>query len=119
LTSYPNNLYFYINKKGNIKMTRCCKTCGSSVGQYGYGGKRSWRDGNYVFKRSGKIAKDNVIKSIPSEYNPRYNESEKKVEWNVPPNERAIGMFCKLDCLYTFMEERNEHINSLPNLHNL
>ena len=60
-------------------MTRCCKTCGSSVGQYGYGGKRSWRDGNYVFKRSGKIAKDNVIKSIPSEYNPRYNESEKKL----------------------------------------
>ncbi len=100
-------------------MTRYCKTCGNSVGQYSYGGKKSWTEGNYVFKRSGKIAKDNVIKSIPSEYNPEYNQSEKKVEWRIPPNEGAVGMFCKLDCLYTFMETRNQEINSIPDLHYL
>ena len=100
-------------------MTKYCKTCGSSVGTYGYGGANHWRSSSYVFKRSGKIAKDNVIKSIPSEYNPTYNESEKKVEWRIPYNEEAVGMFCKLGCLYTFMEARNREINSIPDLHYL
>lgn len=98
-------------------MTKYCKTCGSSVGDYGFGGRRYYD--NYVFKRSGKIAKDNVIKSIPSEYNPKYNEGEKKVEWVIPNNSRAVGLFCKLDCLYTFMEARNQEINSIPDLHYL
>lgn len=101
-------------------MTKYCKTCGSSVGTYGYGGADYYsRGSSYVFKRSGKIAKDNVIKSIPSEYNPTYNESEKKVEWHIPHNKEAVGMFCKLNCLYTFMEARNREINSIPDLHYL
>ena len=100
-------------------MTKYCKTCGSSVGTYSYGGANYWRSSSYVFKRSGKIAKDNVIKSIPSEYNPKYNEGEKKVEWRIPYNEEAVGMFCKLGCLYTFMEARNREINSIPDLHYL
>jgi len=100
-------------------MTKYCKTCGSTVSTYSYGGASYWGGSIHVFKRSGKIAKDNVIKSIPSEYNPTYNESEKKVEWQIPRNEEAVGMFCKLNCLYTFMEARNREINSIPDLHYL
>ena len=91
---------------------RKCKTCGRTVGQYAYGGK-TWHT---VFdQRVGKISKDKWLQAT-SHFNSEYDESEKKVRWNMPPNPNAQELFCRQMCVDAYLEQFNETIDRLPNL---
>ena len=94
---------------------RKCKTCGRTVGQYAYGGK-TWHT---VFdQRVGKISKDKWLQAT-SHFNSEYDENEKKVRWNMPPNPNAQELFCRQMCVDAYLEQFNETIARLPNLVNV
>lgn len=93
-------------------MKRKCKTCGRTVGQWGYGGG-TWR--RTFDQRAGKIAKDRWIQAT-SQYNSEYREDEKKVIWTIPGNSNSHALFCRAMCMETYLEQFNEAIARLPNL---
>ena len=56
-------------------MTRKCKTCGRTVGQYAYGGGNGWR--THYEQRVGKTSKDRWLQAT-SQFGSEYREDEKK-----------------------------------------
>ena len=94
---------------------RKCKTCGSTLGEYHYGGKSWYRT---FERRVGKISKDKWLQAT-SHFNSEYDESEKKVRWNMPPNPNAQELFCRQMCVDAYLEQMNETIARLPNLVNV
>ena len=94
---------------------RKCKTCGSTLGKYDYGGKSWYRT---FERRVGKISKDKWLQAT-SRFNSGYREDEKKVVWTIPNNRNAQGLFCRQMCVDAYLEQFNETIDRLPNLVNV
>jgi hypothetical protein len=91
---------------------RKCKTCGRTVGQYGYGGNSWYRTFD---QRVGKISKDKWLQAT-SRFNSEYDENDKKVRWTFGPNQNAQSLFCRQMCVDAYLEQFNETIDRLPNL---
>ena len=94
---------------------RRCKTCGRPVGQYGYGGDSWYRT---FEQKVGKVSKDKWLQAT-SQFNPLYDEHDKKVRWTYPKNENAQALFCRQMCVDAYLEQFNEAIARLPNLINV
>ena len=91
---------------------RKCKTCGSTLGEYAYGGKSWYRT---FERRVGKISKDKWLRAT-SRFNSEYDENDKKVRWTFPENRNAQDLFCRKMCVDAYLEQFSETIDRLPNL---
>ena len=91
---------------------RKCKTCGSTLGEYHYGGKSWYRT---FERRVGKISKDKWLQAT-SRFNSEHDENDKKVRWTFPENRNAQDLFCRQMCVDAYLEQFNETIDRLPNL---